>query len=1008
MNQLINWLRRALRDSRPNKRILTSLALLLLAIDVPVALAQHVVNPFAGATVYVNPDYTNEVNVAVAAQPAGSTLAKQMAVVATYPTAVWLDRMAAITGGTANGGRKSLQQHIQAALAQQKGTQPVVVQLVIYDLPDRDCAALASNGEISIAANPPIQPLSGLQTYEQNFIDPIFNILSTFSTNANLRFVLVIEDDSLPNMITNTGLSFSLPNCVAANDGQSYPTLSQNGVYVKGIQYALNRFHSLPNVYNYLDVGHHGWLGWPANLTAAVPFFLAVAQGTTAGVSSIDGFITNTANYGPTKEPFMTANEVIGGTPVFNSAFYQFNPNIDEEDYAAAFDAALINAGFPSTLGFLIDSSRNGWGGPNRPTGPSTSTVLNTFVDATRIDRRDDMGQWCNQANQGLGVPPTVNPGFFTNLQAYVWIKPPGESDGNYPGSMFNGVTSTTGDPNCDPAHSNALANSKLTGAIPDSPPAGTFWITEFQTLVQNAFPAIPASTAAGFTVSATGATVEQGNTATDSVTVSSVNGFSSPITLSISGLPAGVTASFSPSTVTGSAGTTLSFVASDTATVGAATVTITGTSGATTSSATLTLNVTAEPNFTISASPTAVSVPAATSGSASIAIAYAGGLTGSVALSASNLPAGVSANFSPNSVNASGTVSVSFFVQSGTAAGTSNVTITGVDGAITHSTTIALTIPGTGTPGFTLAPASTTVTVAPGGSITDNITVTDAGGFNGSVTLTASGLPTGVTASFGTNPTTGSSVLTFTAGGTAVSGTSSVTIAGTSGTLTASTHVTLTVSTTQTPSFTLTPSAGSVSVTAGNTVTDTISVADAGGFTGAVTLAVSGLPTGVTASFGTNPTTGISVLTLIAGSTAAANTAHLTITGTSGTLSATTSISLTVIPASASGAACHIDYTITTQWPGGFGAAVTINNTGTTPISNWTLTWTFTNGQTITQLWNGTESQSGANVTVTNLSYNGSIPSGGTYSAMGFNGTWNNVTNAAPASFAVNAVACQ
>jgi len=88
--------------------------------------------------------------------------------------------------------------------------------------------------------------------------------------------VLVIEDDSLPNIITNTGLSFSLPNCIAANDGQSSPTLSMNGVYVQGIQYALNTFHQLPNVYNYLDVGHHGWLGWSANLTAAVPFFKSV------------------------------------------------------------------------------------------------------------------------------------------------------------------------------------------------------------------------------------------------------------------------------------------------------------------------------------------------------------------------------------------------------------------------------------------------------------------------------------------------------------------------------------------------------------------------------------------------------------------------------------------------------------------------------------------------------------------------------------------------------------
>jgi len=107
-------------------------------------------------------------------------------------------------------------------------------------------------------------------------------------------------------------------------------------------------------------------------------------------------------------------------------------------------------------------------------------------------------------------------------------------------------------------------------------------------------------------------------------------------------------------------------------------------------------------------------------------------------------------------------------------------------------------------------------------------------------------------------------------------------------------------------------------------------------------------------------------------------------------------------------GFACHIDYTIGSQWSGGFGAAITIHNTGSTAISNWTLTWTFTNGQTVTQIWNGNATQSGANVSVTNQSYNGNISSGGSYSGMGFNGSWNNATNAVPTSFAVNGVACQ
>ena len=106
-------------------------------------------------------------------------------------------------------------------------------------------------------------------------------------------------------------------------------------------------------------------------------------------------------------------------------------------------------------------------------------------------------------------------------------------------------------------------------------------------------------------------------------------------------------------------------------------------------------------------------------------------------------------------------------------------------------------------------------------------------------------------------------------------------------------------------------------------------------------------------------------------------------------------------------GFACHVAYSITNQWAGGFQTAITINNTGTTGITNWTLTWTFANGQTITQLWNGTETQSEANATVTNLSYNGTIAAGGNYNGMGFTGTWNNTTNAAPASFAVNGTTC-
>jgi hypothetical protein len=115
----------------------------------------------------------------------------------------------------------------------------------------------------------------------------------------------------------------------------------------------------------------------------------------------------------------------------------------------------------------------------------------------------------------------------------------------------------------------------------------------------------------------------------------------------------------------------------------------------------------------------------------------------------------------------------------------------------------------------------------------------------------------------------------------------------------------------------------------------------------------------------------------------------------------------LIITGAPCAAAQCKVTYTISSQWPGGFGTAISIQNTGTTAWTNWSLTWAFANGQTITQLWNGTETQSGANVTVNNMSYNGSIAAGATLTGMGFNGTWNNITNAVPTLFAVNGTAC-
>ena len=101
---------------------------------------------------------------------------------------------------------------------------------------------------------------------------------------------------------------------------------------------------------------------------------------------------------------------------------------------------------------------------------------------------------------------------------------------------------------------------------------------------------------------------------------------------------------------------------------------------------------------------------------------------------------------------------------------------------------------------------------------------------------------------------------------------------------------------------------------------------------------------------------------------------------------------------------ACRVDYTISSSWPGGFGAGVTINNLGDA-VNGWLLTWSFGAGQQITQIWNATHTQSGTTVTAANVGYNAAIPSGGS-TTFGFNGSYTS-GNPSPTAFSLNGVAC-
>ncbi|WDV55675.1 glycoside hydrolase family 6 protein [Streptomyces coeruleorubidus] len=415
--------------------------------------ANRVNNPYDGAKVYVNPEWSAK----AAAEPGGSRIANQ-------PTGVWLDRIAAINGA---GGKMGLRAHLDEAL-RQKGSGELVVQLVIYNLPGRDCAALASNGELKA---------DEIGRYKTEYIDPIKAILAD-SKYSSLRIVTTVEIDSLPNLVTNTG---SRPTATPQCD-----VMKANGNYIKGVGYALNKLGDVPNVYNYVDAGHHGWIGWDDNFAPSATLFKEAASAEGATVNDVHGFITNTANYSALKENNFSINDNVAGKSVRESKWVDWNRYVDELSFAQAFRNQLVSVGFPSGIGMLIDTSRNGWGGAARPTGPGPQTSVDAYVDGGRYDRRINPGNWCNQSGAGLGERPQASPA--AGIDAYVWMKPPGESDGaskeipNDEGKGFDRM--------CDPTYEgNPRNGNNPSGALPDAPLSGHWFSAQFRQLMQNAYP---------------------------------------------------------------------------------------------------------------------------------------------------------------------------------------------------------------------------------------------------------------------------------------------------------------------------------------------------------------------------------------------------------------------------------------------------------------------------------------------------------------------------------------
>ena len=188
----------------------------------------------------------------------------------------------------------------------------------------------------------------------------------------------------------------------------------------------------------YIDAGHGGWLGWDANLKPGAEELASVYK-SAGSPKQVRGFSTNVAGWNSWDQSpgeFSTASDA------------KYNKCQNEKIYVDTFSPLLTAAGMPGHA--IIDTGRNGKSG-----------------------LRKEWGDWCNVNGAGFGVRPTSNTG-DSLADAFVWVKPGGESDGT------SDTSATRYDSFCGKED-----------AFQPSPEAGTWNQAYFEMLIKNANPAL-------------------------------------------------------------------------------------------------------------------------------------------------------------------------------------------------------------------------------------------------------------------------------------------------------------------------------------------------------------------------------------------------------------------------------------------------------------------------------------------------------------------------------------
>jgi hypothetical protein len=477
-----------------------------------------------------------------------------------------------------------------------------------------------------------------------------------------------------------------------------------------------------------------------------------------------------------------------------------------------------------------------------------------------------------------------------------------------YSGTVNLSASGCPTNANCsfNPTTASPSAGSALTVSTASNTPSGTYTVTvngvdSLNSALTHTTTFAVTVRVPDFSLTATpaSATINAGQSAPSTISVTAINGYSGTVNLSVSsGCPANATCSFNPGTASPGATSTLTVATASNTPAGTYTVTVNGVdtvNSALTHTTTFTATVRV-PDFSLTATPTSATINAGQSAPSTISVSAVNGYSGTVNLSVSSgCPANATCSFNPGTASPSATSTLTVATASNTPAGTYTVTVNGVDtvnSALTHTTTFAVTVSAAD---FSISANPTSFSLLQGASGTSTVSLASISGFNSPVALSVgSTCPAGAICSFSTSSVTptGSSVLTVAPSTSTPPGTYTVVVTGTGGTRTHSANVSVTVA----AGFTLS-APSSLAVSRGAIGTASVAVGVVGTSSTSVTLSVAGVPNAVTATFAPNPVTSgnSSVLTVNAKQGAKKGTYTLTVTGTNGVSTQTTTMTLTI-----------------------------------------------------------------------------------------------------------------